>query len=151
MNVPEDVARLLAGAPAVHADEQAFPLLTMDENGYPHTALLSRAELDPAADRRALFAVVASPGTQANLRRHPLAALLAVDGTICHHLELSMVRSLAVGDLLGCVFTARHHKRDSLNIPLSPLGFHTTRHLTELENWRLSADVLTTLQQESSE
>ncbi|MCO6000330.1 pyridoxamine 5'-phosphate oxidase family protein [Actinoallomurus rhizosphaericola] len=145
-NVSEDVARLLAGGPPVDADEQAFPLLTVDENGYPHTALLSRAELEPAADRTALFAVVASPGTRANLRRHPHAALLAVDRTVCHHLKLLMVRSLAVGDVLGCVFTVTHHKRDSLGIPLSPLGFRTTAHLAELEHWRLNANVLTTLQ-----
>jgi hypothetical protein len=145
VNLPEDVARLLAGAPPVDADEQAFPLLTVDEHGHPHTALLSRAELEPADDRTALFAVVAGAGTRANLRRHPYAALLATDRTICHHLKLRLVRSLAVGSVLGCVFTAAHHERDSLGIPLSPLGFRTTGYLAELEHWRRSADILSAL------
>ncbi|MFB9929772.1 hypothetical protein ACFFRC_34105, partial [Amycolatopsis halotolerans] len=144
-NLPEEVARLVAGEPPLDADEQAFPLLTVDERGHPHTALLSRAELEPAYDRAALYAVVAGTGTRANLRRHPYAALLAVDGTVCHHLKLRLIRSLAFGDVLGCVFAAVHHKRDSLGIPLSPIGFRTTRQLAELEDWRRSAEVLATL------
>jgi hypothetical protein len=147
MNVPEDVARLLRGTPPLDADEQAFPFLTVDENGYPHTALLSRAEIEPASGGRALLAVVAAPGTRANLERHPHAALLAVHGTVCHHLKLRMVRSLTVEHVLGCEFIAVQHKRDSLGIPLSPLGFRTTAHLAELEHWRLSAAVLARLQQ----
>ncbi|MFD2472231.1 pyridoxamine 5'-phosphate oxidase family protein [Amycolatopsis silviterrae] len=144
-NLPEEVARLVAGEPPLDADEQAFPLLTVDRDGYPHTVLLSRAELEPADDRAALYAVVAGAGTRANLQRHPYAALLAVDGTVCHHLKLRLVRSLALDDVLGCVFTAVHHKRDSLGIPLSPLGFRTTGCLAELEGWHRSAAVLTRL------
>jgi hypothetical protein len=145
VNLPEDVSRMLAGAPLVDTDEQAFPLLTVDEHGHPHTALLSRAELEPADDRTVLYAVVAGNGTRANLQRHPYAALLAVGQATCHHLKLRLVHSLPAGDVLGCVFTAVHHKRDSLGIPLSPLGFRTSRYLAELEHWRRSADVLSAL------
>ncbi|MBN9742634.1 MULTISPECIES: pyridoxamine 5'-phosphate oxidase family protein [unclassified Amycolatopsis] len=144
-HLPEEVARLAAGEPPLDADEQAFPLLTVDGNGHPHTALLSRAELEPADDRTALYAVVAGTGTRANLRRHPYAALLAVDGTVCHRLKLRLIRSLTLDDVLGCVFTVAHHKRDSLGIPLSPLGFRTTGRLAELEDWPRSAAVLRTL------
>ncbi|MER7029012.1 MULTISPECIES: hypothetical protein [Streptomyces] len=44
--------------------------------------------------------------------------------------------------------TAVHHQRNSLGIPLSPLGFRTSRHLAALEHWRRSAAVLAELPQE---
>ena len=37
---------MLEGAPVVGAREQAFPFITVDAGGFPHPALLSRAELE---------------------------------------------------------------------------------------------------------
>ncbi|MUL81201.1 MULTISPECIES: hypothetical protein [unclassified Mycolicibacterium] len=133
--VPGEVAELLRGFPDVDMTEQAFAFLTVDTGGYPHSALLSRTELEPSADEAVLFAVVASPRTRANLRRTGTAGLIAIDGTTCHHVKLRMAGSLAERGILGCVFTVVEHKRDDLGIPLQPVRFHTSTDLAEREDW----------------
>ncbi|OMC39532.1 hypothetical protein A5742_04715 [Mycolicibacterium fortuitum] len=133
--VPGEVAELLRGFPAVDVREQAFAFLTVDTGGYPHSALLSRTELEPSADDAVLFAVVASPRTRANLRRTGTAGLIAIDGTTCHHLKMRMTGSLADRGILGGVFTVVDHKRDDLGIPLQPMSFHTSTELAEREDW----------------
>ncbi|QRY42596.1 hypothetical protein JVX93_18530 [Mycolicibacterium boenickei] len=133
--VPGEVAELLRGFPDVDMQEQAFAFLTVDTGGYPHSALLSRTELEPSADEVVLFAVVASPRTRANLRRTGTAGLIAIDGTTCHHIKLRMTGSLADRGVLGCVFTVVDHKRDDLGIPLLPMSFHTCTELAGQENW----------------
>lgn len=144
MTVPDELRRLLRGFPEVDADEQAVPFLTVDENGFPHVALLSRAELEPGTD--AILAVIASPHTQANLQRSPRATLIAVQGTTAHYVKLRMTRSLTADGLVGCVFEIVQHKRDSLGIPLSPIGFRTTAVLAEQEHWVRTAALLRRLQ-----
>lgn len=143
MTVPDDLGRLLRGFPGTDADEQAFPFLTVDENGFPHPALLSRAELEPGAD--GLLAVIGSPNTRANLERDGRATLIAVHGTVAHYAKLLMVRSVAAGHLLGCEFDVVHHKRDSLGIPLAPIGFRTTAEIAEHEHWARTAALLSRL------
>ncbi|WP_028922519.1 pyridoxamine 5'-phosphate oxidase family protein [Pseudonocardia acaciae] len=145
--LPDEVADLLRGFPGVDADadadEQAFPFVTVDEHGYPHSALLSRSELEPSG--AVLLAVVAGARTRANLRRDGRAALLAVHGTVCHHVKLRLLRSLDRDDLLGCVFEAVSHKPDSLGIPLRPLGFRTEPEIAERERWPRTAAILAEL------
>ncbi|MGB8408122.1 MAG: hypothetical protein WCE30_29060 [Mycobacterium sp.] len=137
--MPDEVAALLRGFPDVNTQEQAFAFLTVDTGGYPHSALLSRSELEPGADGQTLFAVVASRRTRANLRRTGTAGLIAVDGTSCHHLKLRMVASLAERGILGCVFSAIEHKRDDVGILLQPLSFRTSVGLSAREDWPRSA------------
>jgi hypothetical protein len=144
MTVPDDLERLLRGFPAVGADEQAFPFLTVDDNGFPHPALLSRAELEPGGG--GILAVIASPNTRANLQRDGRATLIAVHGTTAHYAKLRMARSWTADDLLGCEFHVSHHKRDSLGIPLAPIGFHTTAEIAEHEHWVRTAALLRRLQ-----
>lgn len=143
--LPEAVVSLLRGFPEVDADEQAFPFVTVDEHGYPHSALLSRSELEPSARGQALLAVVAGARTRANLRRDGRAALIAVHGTVCHHVKLRLVRASDHGDLLGCVFEAVAHKPDSLGIPLRPLGFRTGPDIARRERWTQTAAILAEL------
>ena len=52
MTVPPELVAMLEGAPVVGAREQAFPFITVDAGGFPHPALLSRAEMEvgPAGD-----------------------------------------------------------------------------------------------------
>ena len=84
MSVPAGLARLLAGRPAIGAREQAFPFLTVDEGGFPHVALLSRAEVGVSPDGSEVLAVVAGRRTRANLERDRRAGLIAVGGTTAH-------------------------------------------------------------------
>ena len=55
MTVPRELVAMLEGAPVVGAREQAFPFITVDAGGFPHPALLSRAELEvgPAGELHA--------------------------------------------------------------------------------------------------
>ncbi|HWG02334.1 MAG TPA: hypothetical protein VG164_10890 [Trebonia sp.] len=130
MTVPAGLARLLAGRPDVGAAEQAFPLLTVDDAGFPHVALLSKAEIDVTPDGSAVLAVIASRRTRANLGRDGRAGLIAIGGTVAHYAKLSVVRAIDTPAALGCVLRVAEHKADSLGIPLSPIGFVTTAPAT---------------------
>ena len=128
VNVPEELAALLAGWPEPGRAEQAFPFLTVDEAGFPHAALLSRAELDVSADRSAVLAVVASTRTRAHLERDGRATLIAVGGTTAH-----------------CRLAVAGYKADSLGIPLSSAGFTATAEIGRLERWPDSRRLLARL------
>lgn len=142
MIVPGEVARLLAGRPEIGAAEQAFPFLTVDEAGFPHVALLSRAELEVMPDGSRVLAVIASSRTRANLARDGRAGLIAVAGTIAHYAKLRVLHTIDTPAALGCVLQAVEHKADSLGIALSPIGFVTTPELGSLEDWGASQRLL---------
>jgi hypothetical protein len=145
MTIPTEISALLRGFPHTGVREQAFPFLSVDENGFPHSALLSRAELEPTADCETLLAAVASSRTRTNVRRSGVAALIAVDGSVCHHVKLRLVGSLIDDDVLGCEFALVEHKRDDIGIPLQALMFRTSAELAVHENWARSAAMFTRL------
>ena len=122
MTVPQGLARLLDGRPAVGAREQAFVFLTVDQAGFPHVALLSRAELAVSPDGR--------------------AGLVAVEGTTAHYAKLRVVRTIDAGESIGCAMTLAGYQADTLGIPLSPVSFVTTAGLARLEDWAASDRLL---------
>jgi hypothetical protein len=146
ITIPDEIVALLRGIPHPGAHEQAFPFLSVDAAGYPHSALLSRAELEPGADSATLLAVVASSRTRTNLQRSSTAALIAVQGFVCHHLKLEMVASVSADEVLGCVFVPVEHKRDDIGIAMQPLSFHATPELAVHEDWPRSAAMFSRLQ-----
>jgi hypothetical protein len=142
MTVPVEVAALIRGRPQVGDEEQAFPLLTVDEIGFPHVALLSRAELDVASDLSALFAVVASRRTSGNLERDRKAGLSAVEGTTAHYLKLEVGEFRRDEGLAATVLHVVDHVADSLGIPLEPIRFPATGEVAAIERWNRSEAVL---------
>jgi hypothetical protein len=144
VRVPEALGRLLDGRPAVGVTEQAFPFLTVDEAGFPHVALLSRAELGVSPGGEVL-AVVASTRTRSNLERGGMAGLIAVEGTTAHYAKLRVVRTIEAGPVLGCALAVAEHKADSLGIPLSPVSFTTTARIAQAEDWAASDRLLRAL------
>jgi hypothetical protein len=142
MTVPAVVAGLLRGFPDIGSDEQAFPFLTVDAQGFPHVALLSRSEMDVAPGDAELLAAIASTRTVANLRRDGRAGLIAIGGTSAHYLKLHVVRTVEIESLTGWALVVDEHKEDSLGIPLVPMGFHATAEVAEMEHWTSSAVVL---------
>ncbi|AXK88882.1 hypothetical protein SAMN05421776_105324 [Nocardia farcinica] len=148
-SVPEEVAVLVRGRPEIGAREQAFPFLSVDADGFPHSALLSRAELEPTPDGAALLAVIASTRTRANVVRTGTAALLATAGSVCHHLKLELVAAVTEKDLLGGVFITTGHKRDDIGVPMLPLSFRPTSELAEVEDWRRGAAMFARLRKEA--
>ena len=63
----------------------------------------------------------------------------------CARLEtrkLRLARSLAVHDLLACVFEVAEHKPDSLGTTLTPLTYAVTADITRAERWDLTHEAL---------
>jgi hypothetical protein len=147
MTVPGELARLLAGWPLAGVAEQAFPFLTIDEAGFPHVVLLSRAELDVAPDGGTVLAVIASPRTRANLARSGRATLIAISGTTAHCTKLAVRRVIETEAALGCALAMTEHKADSLGIPLTPVSYVPPPELAALESWEASRDLLSRLAQ----
>lgn len=139
--MPAPVRALLEGWPEVGATEQAFPFLTVDEAGFPHTCLLSRAELD-AGDTE-IRAVLAGRTTPANLRRTGTATLVAVEGETAHVLKLRAQREIAVDDATAVALEVASHRADSLGMPLDGIRYVVTDALPSIERWDRSRRGLT--------
>ena len=132
--LPTEVLQLLAGTPEAGAWEPVFPLLTADPDGLPRVCLLSRAELD--AEPAVVRCVIRSRRTTANLRRTGAAVLQVVEGTVSWSLRTRVGRTAEDahgGFAAELVVTAV--ERDSLDIPLRPMGFLADAALAALERW----------------
>jgi hypothetical protein len=145
MTVPAELVAMLEGAPVVGAREQAFPFVTVDADGFPHPALLSRAEMEVGPGAADLRAALRSRRTRANLEHSERAALIAVEGRTAHYVKLRLARSMAVHGLLACVFEVVEHKPDSLGIPLTAVTYEVTAEITRAERWDLTHAALAAL------
>ena len=142
MTVPPEIVAALAGSPEVGAWEPMFPLLTVDEAGFPHVCLLSRAELH--ADIHHVYAALASPTTVNNLSRRPAATLMVIAADSAHYLRLGVIHTSG-SVLTGVVFEAISSVRDSLAIPLMPPRYLVTSSLPVAEAWAQSEELLSRL------
>jgi hypothetical protein len=118
MTTPPEVVATLAGRPSAGTWEPMFPLLTVDDSGFPHVCLPSRAEL--AADDRRVYAVLTSRNTIANLSREGKATLVTVGAETAIYVKLTVSESVPDGDRLGVACEVVAVKRDSMQIPLRP-------------------------------
>lgn len=141
--IPGEVVDVLVGAPTPGVPEQALPLLTVDEVGFPEVCLLSRAEVD--ADEQEVRMVVASTRARRNLLRDGRACLIVIEGTTAHYFKLRVTRTLETEGRLAAVLQPVDHRPDSLGIPLAPVRFTPTDALAELERWDVSARALAAL------
>lgn len=131
--IPVSVQAALRGQPERGAWNQMFPLLTVDEEGFPHVCLLSRTELD--ADPSSISVVVASVTTAANLRRSGIATLIVVAGRSAWYCKLRTRAPLVeVEGLLGARFAAVAVKEDSVGVELRPALYHEDERLEESEH-----------------
>jgi hypothetical protein len=142
MTVPPEIVAVLAGSPEVGAWEPMFPLLTVDEPGFPHVCLLSRAELH--SDVHHVYAVLASPTTVNNLSRRSAATLMVIVDDAAHYLKLRMVHTSG-SVRTAVVFEVISSVRDSLAIPLMPPQYLVTSSLPVAEAWEQSAELLFSL------
>lgn len=140
--LPAALAALLAGRPAADSTEQAFPLLTVDAAGFPHVALLSRAEVEVSPAGDALLAAIASERTRANLLRERRCTVIAVGGQTAHYAKFTVSATLSAPPLLGCELRLADYKADSLGIDLSPAEYTATSGLAQLEHWDRSQALL---------
>ena len=138
--IPDVVVAVLDGTPRPGVAEQALPFLTVDDAGFPHVCLLSRAEVE--ADAGEVRVAVASTRTRANLERDGRACLVVVETTNAHYLKLRVVRAVEHDGRFGAALELVEHRPDSLGIPLEPMGFTPSDALRELEHWDLSERTL---------
>jgi hypothetical protein len=132
--LPTEVLGLLDGTPVAGTWEPVFPLLTTDPDGLPRICLLSRAELSAGPDL--VRCVIRSRRTTANLRRTGVAVLQVVEGTTSWSLRTRVGRTAedAHGGF-GAELVVTDVERDSLGIPLRPMGFLADAALATLERW----------------
>jgi hypothetical protein len=143
MSVPSELALLLETWPRPDQDEQAFPFVTVDEDGFPHVMLLCTAELLATDDRGALLVAVASANARANLARKGIATLIAADGVAAHYAKLRVRETEEHDHFTIYTFELANYKRDSLGIPLRPMDFHATQEIAENERWTDTRTALT--------
>lgn len=142
--VPAEVREALQGRPGVGAWNPMLPLITVDDQGYPHVCLLSQAQLD--ADDEHVYAVVASPTTIANLTRTGRATLVVVTGECAIYTKLDSCELTDEGDWLGVAFTVAHVKRDGIGVRLVPPRYLAADALPQDESWERSERVLVELE-----
>jgi hypothetical protein len=137
--VPPEIVTAHDGQPGVGSWEPMFPLLTVDDSGFPHVCLLSRAEL--RADQRHIYAVLASPTTTANLRRRPVATLVVIQADTAHYLKLRVARASS-STPVAVAFEPASLLSDSLSVPLTPPRYLVASSLPVTEAWSASAELL---------
>jgi len=142
MNVPGEIRDMLHGRPQVGAAEQAFPFLTVDAEGFPHVALLSRAELDPGARPQAVLAVVHSAGPRANVLRSRRALLVSIAGATAHYSKLALTRSIEAEGFLVCAFEMVADKADTIGVPIEPTLFPASERVAAIERWDVTERLL---------
>ena len=143
MSVPAELALLLETWPRPDQDEQAFPFVTVDADGFPHVMLLCTAELLATNDRGAILVAVASANARANLARSGVATLIAADGAAAHYAKLRVTETEEHDYFTVYTCHLAHYKRDSLGIPLRPMDFHATQEVAENERWASTRAALT--------
>ena len=85
--LPDRLFHLLSGE---HLDEQltkVLLLVTLDEHGFPYTAMLSFLEVIAPNRENLRMAPWNNSTTTANLRRNPRVALLVVDEALAYYIQ----------------------------------------------------------------
>jgi hypothetical protein len=129
--LPDDVVALLAGGTRDGEWEPVFPLLTVDEDGFPRVCLLSRAELE--LDRGGLRCVLHSRHTTANLRRVPSGLLIIVHGVTAYYLRLTVRQVLREERKMAVRFAVEAVEEDSLRTPLQAMAFLASSRVRAVE------------------
>ena len=137
-----ELAAAVRGMPERGTWDRIFTLYSVDDDGFPHPCLLSRAAID--ADARTFrVAVASSSRTVGYLRRRPRALLVFIGGETSYSCaaEVSAIRETGQG-LTGIAMAITGVHRDSLGIPLRPASFWVSDAVPVAEAWDRSAALL---------
>jgi hypothetical protein len=127
--------------------DQAIPLLTVDPGGFPHVALLSRAQLRDAGTGRDLLAVVWAGRTSAHLRATGLATVILVGGQLAWYLKMSVVGFVSREGRFGVILRLVQCVSDTAGVDLVPMGYRGSPELAVEEGWDADKEVLDVLSQ----
>jgi len=140
-NLPKSIVDALIGYPEVGVSDIMIPLLTVDEAGYPHVCLLSRAELD--ADTNHIYAVVASPVSKSNILRDRRATLIVFTASAAYYSKLDATPIKEDSHLLGVVFTLHSIKEDGdESFHMEAPRYLPTDAIALMEHWARSRSFL---------
>jgi hypothetical protein len=146
--IPAAALAVLAPGPDRHGSfDQAIPLLTVDNDGFPHVALLSRAQLRDGGNARDLHAVVWAGTTSANLMATRRATVILVGGQVAWYLKLAVIRAVEHDGRVGVILRLAKSIADSAGVDLVPMGFRSSAALAAEEGWDADRQVLDLLGQ----
>jgi hypothetical protein len=149
-NIDSSIVEALTGYPEVGVPDAIIPLLTVDEAGYPHVCLLSRAELD--ADASHIYAVVASTVSKSNIRRDRRATLILFTALAAYYCKLDVATINEDDGLLGIVFTVSSTKKDGdESFHMQAPNYLPTEAIASNEHWTHSRTLLRELKTEYSD
>jgi len=141
--IPEQVLAILRAEPGPEAEfDQAILLLTVDEDSFPHVALLSRGQLGVGPGGRDLLAAVWGVGTRANLLATRRATVMLADNVAAYYLRLTVVGTVEREGRLGVVLRLSGCTSDSAGVQLAPMAFRRSAGLAAREGWDADARVL---------
>ena len=144
-HIPTSIVEALIGYPEVGVSDVIIPLITVDEAGYPHVCLLSRAELN--ADTNHIYAVVASTACRANLWRDRRATIIIFTVSTAYYCKLDAAVLRDDGELLGVVFTILLIKEDGdESFHMEAPRYLPTDAIALKEHWARSRSLLLELQ-----
>lgn len=91
--LPAGLSRRLGGGGLASHASLAIPIVTVDEEGWPHVALLSYSEVVAVSPSTLRLAIGASSVTAANLRRTGRVTLAVVDADLVQYVKGSACES----------------------------------------------------------
>ncbi len=85
--IPEGFRKKLRSEDLSGLEGRAILLLSVDESGFPHPAMLSYREMGMPDDRTIRFAMWKGTTTSKNIRRNPTLTMIAVDREMSYYLK----------------------------------------------------------------
>ena len=106
--LPPDLMARLSGRDLQPVASKVIQIVTIDEGGWPHAALLSYFEVVAADRRRVRLASYANSTTSANMRRNGKATLIVIDGFGLAQHEGGPIEEIRPGDVVSFLPGEKH-------------------------------------------
>ncbi len=99
--LPAPLRARLSGEPGATPADTAVALATVDDDGFPHPALLTYREIEAAGPQELRLSVAGASRTAANLRRGGTATLSFIDEEGVWYVKASVDGTAAAGSASG--------------------------------------------------
>src|SRR5579883_3392673 len=85
--LPAELRETLSGRDLASKWSQTIPLVTIDDNGFPHFAILSYGEIIATGESEVRIGLYPNSSTTRNIRARPHIAMLMVEGDSIYYLK----------------------------------------------------------------